>query len=434
MTRIASTAPLTGAPTMIAATSPGPGAARRAGALIAVGVLVTYLAHPTKLLRLPVQTLIKERLHLGPEAAADLLAIVAVAWQLKAIAGALSDQLPLFGSRRRSYLVLSGCAGALAWLFAAAVPERYGPLLVALLLANIAAAAGNTIVGALVVEEGRRHDASSRFSALRVNAMNLAALAAGPAGGWLADRAFAWTSAVGALLMIALAAMALLLLPPKEPTPPGAPATRAMVELRAVLVSRALWGAAALSLFFYVAPGFNAVLYYWQRDVLSLSNAEVGALEAVNSGCSIATVAVLSALTPRLPPRRMLALGIVLYALGDLVYVGYRSWTAAIVIEVVNGVLAAIGLVAVQDLAVRATPRGSEALGYALIIGIANVGVSLSEVIGARLPAALGLGFGTLVLVNAAWIALSAPAVLLLPPEIFGLPPRKAPLGSGAGV
>ncbi len=162
---------------------------RRQGTLIAVGVFVTFFATHLKMAKLPLQSLIKDRFHLGPDAVADFFAVAGIALYVKPLAALVSDEVPLLGSRRRSYLVLSGTAGVALWSFAAASAGSYRTLLVAFVAISAAAVLGNTVLGGILVEQGRRHDASGGLSLLRVSAMNAAALAAGPVGGWLAGRA-----------------------------------------------------------------------------------------------------------------------------------------------------------------------------------------------------------------------------------------------------
>jgi hypothetical protein len=64
------------------------------------------------------------------------------------------------------------------------------------------------------------------------------------------------------------------------------------------------------------------------------------------------------------------------------------------------------------DLAARATPRGSESLGYALLLSVYTLSSNLSNVLGSHLYERVHLGFKSLVWVNAG----STAAVLLFVP------------------
>eukprot|EP00978_Attheya_sp_CCMP212_P018594 scaffold51080_cov45-Attheya_sp.AAC.2 len=67
------------------------------------------------LARLAQTFLLKDELKLGPAELSALTGIFALPWTIKPLYGFLSDGLPLFGYRRRSYLVLAGLVGALSY-------------------------------------------------------------------------------------------------------------------------------------------------------------------------------------------------------------------------------------------------------------------------------------------------------------------------------
>ena len=68
-----------------------------------------------------------------------------------------------------------------------------------------------------------------------------------------------------------------------------------------------------------------------------------------------------------------------------------------------------------MDLAVRATPRGSEGLGFSLMMSVRNFTLFGSDWVGSKLLETYHLHFSTLVLANAATSFLAVPLVLLLP-------------------
>jgi predicted MFS family arabinose efflux permease len=76
--------------------------------------------------------------------------------------------------------------------------------------------------------------------------------------------------------------------------------------------------------------------------------------------------------------------------------------------------VSAICEVALMDLAVRSTPPGCEALGFALMISVRNFGIAMSDVVGSKLMDQAHFSFNTLVLLNAATTA----AVLLFVPAL----------------
>ena len=66
--------------------------------------------------RLAVSFFLKDELALSPAEVAALMGIAALPWVIKPVFGFISDGLPIFGYRRRPYLILSGLLGVGAWL------------------------------------------------------------------------------------------------------------------------------------------------------------------------------------------------------------------------------------------------------------------------------------------------------------------------------
>lgn len=65
--------------------------------------------------RLAQTFLLKDDLHLGPAEMSATMGILALPWTIKPLYGFLSDGFPIFGYRRRSYLVLAGAIGFLSY-------------------------------------------------------------------------------------------------------------------------------------------------------------------------------------------------------------------------------------------------------------------------------------------------------------------------------
>lgn len=66
-------------------------------------------------------------------------------WLVKPLYGFISDTIPLFGYRRRSYLVISGLLGAFSWsLMATVVDSKYSAAL-CILLASLSVAFSDVV-------------------------------------------------------------------------------------------------------------------------------------------------------------------------------------------------------------------------------------------------------------------------------------------------
>ena len=178
-----------------------------------LSLFVSTFVSDGKLAKLPLQFLLKDHLHVRPELMAAFFGLTGLAWYFKPLAGLLSDAVPLWGSRRRNYLLVSGLGAGLLWALLGVVPHQYGPLVWTLVAANAFAVLASSVSGGLLVEEGQRQGLTGRLGSLRETIIAGSSLLAQPVGGFLAGRAFGWTAGVGAALFLGLVPAALFLLP-----------------------------------------------------------------------------------------------------------------------------------------------------------------------------------------------------------------------------
>jgi hypothetical protein len=395
---------------------PGALSFRAAAAIIAAGLFVTGLGWPGMIARLPLDLFFKNHLHFAPQEIAVFWAVGALAWYLKPLVGLLCNAFPVFGTRRRGYLLAGSVAACLLWSALAVVPQRPPAFLAVILALNLAIVVVSTAIGGWLVEVGQRHGATGRLSALREGLTGAMSLVAGPIAGWLAARALGWTAGVGAMIWLAFIPVALWAA--REP-----PATTsagharvlagALAQLRVLRRAPTMWSAAGLLFLAYLAPGFQTPLLYRQQDDLHFTPYDIGRLQLVGAIGAIAGSAAYGWLCRRLPLRALLIGGIVLNAGSTLFYLAYSSLAWATAITLAAAVLGSIAILPIYDLAVRATPRGSETFGYALLTSVQTLTtLAISDPLGATLYGHFHVTFPSLVWINAA----STAAVLLFVP------------------
>src|SRR5579864_8593811 len=76
-----------------------------AAIVIVIGVIGTTLAQPQVLGRIPIQNLLKNELHEDRAANAAFFFWIGLAWYFKPFVGIVTDAFPIFGTRRKSYIV-----------------------------------------------------------------------------------------------------------------------------------------------------------------------------------------------------------------------------------------------------------------------------------------------------------------------------------------
>jgi hypothetical protein len=126
----------------------------------------------------------------SPASLAALMALLAIPWSIKPDFGLLSDFVPLFGSRRRNYLLLANGIAAMSLLLLALVPlapENRWVVFALLLPTTVGIALGDVIVDALMVEKGQPLGLTGRFQSIQWAAANAALLLTGVLGGYIAE-------------------------------------------------------------------------------------------------------------------------------------------------------------------------------------------------------------------------------------------------------
>ena len=134
-----------------------------------------------------------------------------------------------------------------------------------------------------------------------------------------------------------------------------------------------MWMTSLLIFLVFLSPGLQTPLLYYQQDVLKLDARFMGILQLAGGAGVLAGAAVYAWLCRRLPLRWTLVGGIVLNTATALAFLAYRSATAALVIQATVGLIGAVATLPLYDLAVRATPEGSESFGFALMMSVRDI-------------------------------------------------------------
>jgi predicted MFS family arabinose efflux permease len=400
------------------------------GLIIVFGIFATTMPQTAALGRLPLQFLLKNEVNVTREQMAAFFFWTGLAWYLKPLAGILTDAFPFFGTRRRHYLLFSSVLTALSWIGMNFIPRTYGSLLMGGMTVELFMVMGSTVIGAFLVEAGQRMGATGRLTALRMLVFNFCTLIRGPLGGWLSTAGFIWATGANAALALTIFPVVYIFLKEQRADQDRRSVVlrNAGLQLKTILRSRNLWLAVLFIALFHFSPGFVTPLFYRQTDELHFSKQEIGNLGVFAGAFAILSAILYSQLIKRLPIRTLLVAAVAMSACGSLVYLFYSSWTQAILIESQNGFFAGLAEVALIDLAARATPKGCEGLGYALILSFRNAALFGADIVGSYL-ADHKWAFSQLVLLNAGTTAMVLVLVPLLPAAL--MQSRDAPLDEG---
>ena len=341
----------------------------------------------------PIFFLLKDVLRLGAAQAATFLAIVSVAWNIKPLYGLLSDFFPLFGYRRKSYLLLMTGLAASGWFLLGSQPTyAYGPTLTILIACGLGLAFSDVLCDAVMVETGKPLGMTGRFQAIQWGAINTASVLAGIGGGWLSahvsyQRTFLLVSVFP---LISLVATGLCLREARSRY------NREMVRetagaVHSAIGSRPLWVAAAFIFLWNFSPSFGVPLEYHLVDTLGFSKIFLGTLDSLGSAAAILGAAVFGKICRRIPLRRLLNLSVAIGVASTFAYWGLVGHWSAIALTLGNGAISMVASLATYDLAARSCPDRAEGTFFAALMSIANIGTTGSALVGGRLYEWLGL-------------------------------------------
>jgi MFS family permease len=337
--------------------------------------------------------LLKDELHLSAAATAAFLATISVAWGIKPLYGLVSDFFPLFGYRRKSYLVLMTSLAAACWLALGLQPSHaYLSTLVPLLLCGLGLAFSDVLCDAVMVETGKPLGLTGRFQAIQWGAINIASVLAGVGGGWLSQHSsYQWTFRLVALSpLISLTATLLCVREPRVRFEPEQ-LRETMRAVRVAVGSPPLWTAAAFIFLWNFSPSFGTPLEYYEVDTLGFSKMFLGTLYSLGSAGAIVGAAIFSRLSGRMPMRRLLTLSVGIGVVSTLAYLGLVGSRSAVALTIVTGLIGMIASLATFDLAARSCPTLAEGTFFAALMSLANLGTAGGNFVGGWLYDAIGL-------------------------------------------
>ncbi|XP_054807543.1 folate-biopterin transporter 1, chloroplastic [Prosopis cineraria] len=378
--------------------------------------MVYFVQGVLGLARLAVNFYLKDDLHLDPAETAVITGFSALPWLIKPLYGFISDSVPLFGYRRRSYLVLSGLLGALSWsLMASFVDSKYGAAF-CILIGSLSVAFSDVVVDSMVVERarGESQSTSGSLQSLCWGSSSFGGIVSAYFSGSLVETyGVRFVFGVTALLPLITSAVAVLvkeqpmLGPARGQSPPFADPDF-MESSKQNIVQ--LWHAVrrpnvflpTLFIFLWQAtPQSDSAMFYFTTNALGFTPEFLGRVKLVTSIASLLGVGLYNGFLKNVSLRKIfLTTTVVGSALGmtQIVLVtglnrkfGISDEWFAIGDSLILTVLSQASFMPVLVLAARLCPEGMEATLFATLMSISNGGSVLGGLIGAGLTQIFGI-------------------------------------------
>ena len=371
-----------------------PADVRRLVFLFGLAYFAQGLGQHGGLISQPLNYYLKEGAGLSPAETAEYISVLVLPWIIKPLYGLVSDYVPLFGYRRKAWLLLVNLAAASGFLWLTGLTEP-GTVIAALVLTAFGTAASDVIIDALMVENGDRTGQTARFQGIQWTWFRLAMITTGLAGGFLASRFEPATALHIAATVTMLAPISILLasyfIVRETPSPltreQARETTRSIID--AVRSPEIRIGAAFLVLWCF-SPAFSTPLYYHMVDRLHFDQGFIGQLTALTHVGGMLGAYLFARVLSRKSTYFRANLSIVAAVSGILAYLSLAQPSAyaagiAMPLNVYVGFVNQIGTLTVFALAASVCPPRAAGFAFALLMSIYNGAEQLSAILGARL-------------------------------------------------
>jgi len=391
-----------------------------AAIVVFLGITAVTLSQTNGLCLIPVKNLLKNELNASRTATAAFVFWSGFAWYFKPFCGIFTDAFPLGGTRRKSYILIGATIAVFLFLALWLTPHTYAKLLAVFVVINVFQVIASTATGGFMTEKAQAFNASGRFAGVFQVAYQMAGLVGGPLGGLLGAMAFGWTGAAGAAVMfLPIPAAIFFLKEQRRKIDSQKLLGDARKQLVKLVKAKTMWAAAGFSFLFYFAPGIMTAIFYQQQDVLHMTTRMQGVMLFLNGAFGIATAAIYGSYACKRWNLRKLLFGcIIIGAAAQMCYALYTSMPRAYIIESLWGLGWSAADMSLTDLYMRATPGGSEGLGFSLMVSVRNLSLFGADVLGAKAMEAFHLHFATMAIANGLISLIAVPFIFLLPGRI----------------
>jgi folate/biopterin transporter len=366
--------------------------------LVAI-LLVYFVQGILGLARLAVSFFLKDELGLSPAQVSALLGIVALPWMIKPLFGFISDGLPIFGYRRRPYLILSGILGMLSWVALATIVQTPWAATTAIALGSLSVAVSDVIVDSLVVERARTESVSAAGSlqALCWGASAVGGLLTAYLSGFLLEHFTTRTVfAITASFPLLVSAVAWMIAESRVSSRPDWSAVSGQLQqLRQAVTQKSIWLPTAFLFLWQATPTAEPAFFFFTTNELGFQPEFLGRVRLVTSLASLAGIWMFQRFFKTVPFRTIFGWSTVLSAgLGMTMLLLVTHTNRLLGIDdhwfslgdsLILTVMGQIAYMPVLVLAARLCPPGVEATLFALLMSVTNLAGLLSYELGALL-------------------------------------------------
>jgi folate/biopterin transporter len=371
-------------------------------------------------------TLFKDELKMEPATVGFLTGVTMVPWLIKPLYGFMSDSVPIWGYRRRSYLIICGALGAASWLTVSLPMVASAPvILVALTCGSLSTACADVVADSIVVElsRGKPQSTAGSLQSLCWASVSVGSVMSAYFSGSLVEAygprpVFLITACFP--LLVAAAATAIPEVPvgntlDGRPASTGARPMTTLTKLKQVPgafvnQSKALWGAISEKSILYPAifvflwqatPSANTAMLYFETNELGFTTEFLGRIQLLASVASLLGVGVYNTWLKDVELKKIfmwtaflgtgLGMTQLMLITGVNRTLGISDQIFALGDSALLTVLGQVSFMPVLVLAAKLCPSGVEATLFATLMSLLNGGSFLGSALGSGMTGLFGV-------------------------------------------
>ncbi|MEG3850440.1 folate/biopterin family MFS transporter [Microcoleus sp. herbarium19] len=372
--------------------------------LIAI-LLIYFVQGILGLARLAVSFFLKDELGMTPAEVSAMLGVVAIPWIIKPLFGFMSDGLPIFGYRRRPYIVLSGLLGTSAWVSLATIVHTPLAATGAIALSSLSLAVSDVIADSLVVERARKETVSDAGSlqSLSWGASALGGLITAYLSGSLLQHFSTHTIfLITASFPLIVSATAWLIAEEKTDKKTDFEAVKDQLkQLRQAVTQKTIWLPTAFLFLWQATPSSDSAFFFFTTNELGFQPEFLGRVRLVTSIAALVGIWLFQRFLKTIPFRVIFGWSTVLatvLGMTTLLLVTHANRTLgiddrwfSIGDSLILTVIGQIAYMPVLVLSARLCPPGVEATLFAVLMSVTNLAGIISYEGGAVLTHWLGI-------------------------------------------
>lgn len=386
--------------------------------------------------QLAVSFFLKDDLGLSPAEVASMVGITMLPWTVKPLYGLISDGFPVFGYRRRPYLLLSSFLGVFAWASMSIWVTTPFWAIAMIATGSLSLAFSDAITDALIVQRARLEpegDAGSLQSFSWI-ASSVGAIISAYLSGYLLEHfgaKFVFEITAILPLLVGISAFAIADYPmsavfitapdpsvannsahsgdqPKPSTPNSSRNSQAwmslkfnFIQLKQAFTNKAIWMPAAFLFVWQATPSADTAFFYFTTNELKFNPEFLGTIKFFASWAGLLGVWLFQRFFKGVPTRKIFfwttiistALGLTSLLLVTHVNrsLGIDDRWFSLGDNLILTIAGRIAFMPVLVLAARLCPEGIEATLFALLMSVLNISALCSFQLGAGLTHLLGV-------------------------------------------